>query len=63
MKTRSLFATKTALFNYVVAALAIWPDGAQFVADNAQAVLIGISLLGLGVRAITKGKVNLFGGE
>jgi hypothetical protein len=58
--TRPLFVTKTAAVQAVVAIAAFIPVVREFVAQHPTEVILGLSLLNLGVRLITKGKVTLF---
>ncbi len=60
---RSLFATKTAVAQYVVAAAGvaalIWPQAQEFVASHASAILFAIPIVNLAIRLVTHGRVQL----
>lgn len=64
---RSLFATKTALAQYLLltagSLAAFWPEAVPWVSSHAGLILIGASAVNLLIRKITHGKVSLFGGE
>lgn len=57
---KTIFASKTAAVQAVVAVAAFIPSVQAFVAENPALVLTGIALLNLGVRFITKGRVTIF---
>ncbi len=56
---RSLFKTKTAVAQYVMGVLVVWPDGAAWVSAHVQAVMAGFIVLNLAVRMFSHGKVSL----
>lgn len=70
-ETRNLFATKTALLNYIIAAIptidavlglfGVDIGLKEWVAAHPDLILYSISALGFVVRYVTKGEVHLFG--
>lgn len=59
--SKTLFSSKTAAVQAVVAVAAFVPVARDFVAAHPQEVLLGLALVNLAVRLITKGKVTIFG--
>ena len=57
--TKPLFTSKTAAVQAVVAIAAFVPGIRDFVAQHPTEVLVGIAVVNLAVRLITKGKVTL----
>ena len=64
MNTRSLFQSKTIVFNLIVtlagAVTAFIPDAADFVSNNAAAVLGSIAIANMILRRATKSAYTLF---
>jgi hypothetical protein len=60
---RSLFATKTAVAQYIQTASGLvavfWPPATEFVAHNAAYIVPLIGILNLTIRAFTHGRVAL----
>lgn len=59
--SKTLFGSKTAAVQAVVAIAAFVPSVLDFVKAHPQEVLLGLSVVNLAVRLITKGKVTIFG--
>lgn len=59
--SKTLFSSKTAAVQAVVAIAAFVPVARDFVAAHPQEVLLGLALINLAVRLISKGKVTIFG--
>jgi len=61
--TRSLFTTKTAVAQYIVAAAGLaslfYPAAQQFVSDHSAAILFVIPLVNMAIRLVTHGRVQL----
>lgn len=62
---RNLFTTKTALAQYILASAGIlsafFPNAVPFVTQHAGEIMIIASLLGLAIRKVTHGRVQLWG--
>lgn len=61
--SKPIFTSKTAAVQAVVAIAAFVPAARDFVAQHPTEVLLGIAILNLVVRFVTKGRVTLFGQE
>ena len=63
-KPKSLFKSKTAFAQSIVivagAAGSIWPGANQFIAANANTILVASGLVGIVLRLVSKGRVVLF---
>jgi hypothetical protein len=61
--SKPIFTSKTAAVQAVVAVAAFVPAARDFVAQHPAEVLLGLAVVNLAVRLITKGRVTLFGKE
>lgn len=61
--TKTIFTSKTAAVQAIVAIAAFVPAARDFVAAHPAEVLLGLAVLNVAVRLITKGKVTIFGAE
>jgi hypothetical protein len=59
MKSKKPWLSKTVWFNALVGLLAFWPTGSAWAAANTPTVLMGIGIVGMILRAVTKGKVAI----
>ena len=64
MRTKALFESKTASFNFIVAIFAalafFWPPAAEFANTHGPSILLAIGLINIGLRRVTKGSWTLF---
>lgn len=64
-KVRSLFATKTALAQYLTTLAGLvavfWPPATEWVQQHAVIIVFAVPALNLAVRAVTHGRVQLVG--
>jgi hypothetical protein len=61
--TKSVFASKTVAVNLLIALATAFPQVGGLVQNHPQETLLAITLLNLGLRAITKQKLSLFGSD
>lgn len=57
---RNLFASKTALAQYVMGVIAIWPAGADWIGAHVQITMAAFIATNLILRKVTHGKVEFF---
>lgn len=57
---KSIFRSKTAIVNALVLAAGLVPSIQEFVRENPEAVVTIIGAVNIGLRLITKSKVQLF---
>lgn len=60
MNTKSIFTSKTMAAQALTLAAAFYPPARALVAANPGETLVVLSILGAGLRWITKGRVALF---
>ena len=64
MRTKALFQSRTATFNFVVSVLAViaffWPPANEFATTHAAAILGVIGMINIGLRRVTKSAWTLF---
>ena len=64
---KTIFKSKTAAIAFITALAGLVatfvPSVGEFVKGNAEAILIGVGLLNVILRKITKDKVTIFGGD
>jgi hypothetical protein len=61
--SKPVFQSKTVIVNLIIALGSAIPQVGQLVSDHPQAVLLGVTLINLALRWVTKNRVTLFGGE
>jgi hypothetical protein len=61
MNTKSVFTSKTAIVNLVIALSAFYPPVGAWVSANPDAVLQGIAVVNIILRFATKDKVSITG--
>ena len=57
---KSIFKSKTAAVALLTGLIGFYPPVKEFVSENPESVLLGIGILNLVLRAVTKEKVVLF---
>ena len=64
---KTIFKSKTAAVAFITALAGLVatfvPSVGEFVKGNAESILIGVGLLNVVLRKITKDKVTIFGGD
>jgi hypothetical protein len=62
--TKSIFVSKAAAMGAITSLTGVvakfYPEVALFVASNSSDILIGVGIIAIVIRKITKGKVTLF---